>query len=303
MKPPRLILPASPWRSRLAEQGGVRSILLPLICFALGLAVSALWSQRASHPVPGGQTSPELSESTGKVLEHLTQPVEIRFYSLLDPSAPASLAAFAQRVDQLLSVYQQRANGKIVLTGLSTQTNTSPDAALADGIKGFDLDKGEGCFLGVALSCAGKKEVLSQLSPEWEPALEADVTRAIQRVNESAARGQVAVGATPIGADVVEQIRQRIPNLDSVPLNEAIRSLREDSIKEFTTAAAEMQTRVQEAQARLVQAKNGGSAAEQDVAMKGLQAAQAEQARRLKEIAANSQARIEAAKQLKSSGK
>ena len=86
-------------------------------------------------------------------------------------------------------------------------------------------------------------------------------------------------------------------------LEEGIRILREDSIKEFSTAAGEMQSRVQEAQARLVQARNSGSPAEQDAAMKNRQTVQAEQARRLKEIAANSQARIDAFKQFKSGAK
>ncbi len=284
------------------EQGSVRSILLPLICFVLGLAVSMVWIQRPARPAQSRQPKPELSDSTKELLDHLNQPIQIHFYSLLDPSAPAALGAFAQRVDQLLLAYQQ-ANDKIALARFGTQTNADPNAALDDGLKGFAFDQGQGCYLGIAFSSAGKKEVLPQLSPEWEPALEADVSRAIRRLTQTDSSAKRTPSITPSDTAVAGEIRQRIANIDSVPLEQGIRILREDSVKEFTTAAGEMQARVQDAQARVVQAKNSGSPAEQDTAMKNLQNVQTEQARRLKEIAASSQARIDAFKQLKSGAK
>ena len=58
---------------------------------------------------------------------------------------------------------------------------------MAEGIKGFDLDKGRGCYLGLAVSSVGKKEVLPQLYPAWEAALEPDVSRAIERVSMKSA--------------------------------------------------------------------------------------------------------------------
>ena len=282
----------------LAEQGGVRSVLLPLICFALGLAASGVWFERGARPSNSRQPAPELSLPTKALLEHLSGPVEIRFYALLDAGAPTSLGAFAQRAGQLLEAYQQAAGDKIALTRFDAQTNTNPNAALADGIRGFDLDQGDGCYLGVALSCKGKKEVLPQLSPDWEPALEADLSRAIQRLTETVS-GPQTFPPVPAEATIIAEIRQRVPALDSTPLDEGLRILREDSIKEFAAAAGEMQARVQEAQARLLQAKNSASASEQDAALKNLQHVQAEQARKLKEIAASSQIRIETFKRLK----
>ena len=303
MKPSLQVQTQGLRRDPAREQGSVRSLLLPVTCFALGLAVGMLWTLRGSRPGQTRQPVPELSDSTRAVLGGLNQPVEIHFYSLLDSSAPPTLGPFAQHVSQLLLAYQQQANGKIAVTRIDTQTNANPNAALADGIQGFALDKGEGCYLGIAFSSAGKKEVLPRLSPEWEPALEADVSRAIQHLTQTAPSAKAIPSAAPGDAATLGEIRQRIANIDSVSLEEGIRILREDAIKEFSTAAGEMQARVQEAQVRLVQARNSGSPAEQDAAMKNLQTVQAEQARRLKEIAANSEARLEAFKQLKSGAK
>ena len=81
------------------------------------------------------------------------------------------------------------------MTRFGSETNANPNAALADGIKGFNLEKGEGCYLGIALSSKGKKEVLPQLSPEWEPALESDVSRAILRLSQSSSSGAATVAA------------------------------------------------------------------------------------------------------------
>jgi hypothetical protein len=56
---------------------------------------------------------------------------------------------------------------------------------------------------------------------------------------------------------------------------------------------------LQQAQAELLKAQKEGSAAEQKRAMKRLQAIQSEQAQKLKQIAAHSQARVYTVKTLK----
>lgn len=288
----------APATRALAQQGTVRPVVLPLLCFVLGLAVSGIWLGRGARTTTNGQLVPELSPPTKALLEHLPGPVEIRFYSLLDVGAPPALGAFARRAGQLLEAYRQAAGDKIRLARFDNQTNANPNAALADGIRGFNLDQGDGCYLGVALSCNGKKEVLPQLSPDWEPALEADLSRALQHLTETLSREQ-NVTPSPLETTTIAELRQRVPGLDSMPLEEGLRALREDSIKEFAAAVAELQARVQQAQARLVQAKNGGSASEQDAAMKELQNVQDEQARKLKEIAASAQLRLDTFKRLK----
>jgi len=283
------------------QSGSVRRAVLVVLFFCLGVALSAMWFRQPAKPVPQAEPGIALSPSTKTVLDHLNSPVEVRFYSILDPSSPTSLRDFSARVKELLAAYQQAAPGKLTFNApAATDANT----ALADGIAGFNLDKGEGCYLGFTLSCAGKREVLPQLAPEWEQALEADISRAIQRVTANPAneRGGTLAG-TPADSLAAESVKRVIPNLDSVSLEDGIRILRENSLKEFTTAVGEMQAQVREAQARLAQAKASGSPTDQDTALKQLQAVETANAERLKEIAANSQARLDALKKLKAGAK
>jgi ABC-type uncharacterized transport system involved in gliding motility auxiliary subunit len=292
--------PGSPTKR---EDGSVRTILLVAVCFCLGLAVSAFWFRPPAKPAAPPKPTFELSNASKGLLEHLETPIAIRFYSLLDPKGPPALREFSGRVDQVLSAYEQQANGKILVTRYDAQTNANPNAALADGINGFNLDKGEGCYLGLALSCNGRKEVLAQLSPEWEPALESDVTRALLRLAEADLSAKTKVSTRPTDAAVVEEIKQRIPDIASVSLEDGTRTLRESSLKEFAAAVSEMQAQVRETQARFEQARNNGTAADKESALKHLQEVQTAQTEKLNQIAARSQAQITALQQLKSNAK
>jgi hypothetical protein len=282
------------------QSGSARSAVLVMLFFCLGAALSAMWFHQSAKPVPQAEPGIVLSPSTKAVLDHLNSPIEVRFYSILDPNSPPSLRDFSARVKELLAAYQQSAPSKLTLNAPAA---ADPNAALVDGIKGFNLDKGEGSYLGLSLSCAGKREVLAQLAPEWEQALEPDISRAIQRVTANTANQSGAPGGTPADSAAVESVKSAIPNLDSVSLEDGIRILRENSLKEFTTAVGEMQAQVRDAQARLAQAKTGGSSADQDAALKQLQAVETANAEHLKEIAANSQARVDALKKLKAGAK
>src|SRR6185503_7839087 len=93
---------------RTAEAARARTLLLVLVCFLLGLAGGAYWYYRATNRnlTNGGEAGGRLAESTRTILKALDSPVEIRFYSLLDPATVSdSLQAYARRVDQLLSEY------------------------------------------------------------------------------------------------------------------------------------------------------------------------------------------------------
>ncbi len=163
-------------------QTQIRTLLLVLVGFLLGLALGAYWYHRAAnHPLPNvGEIDPELAGITKTILKTLETPVEIHYYSLLDPASTSdSLRAFAERVDQLLSKYERGAGGKIILTRYTKRADAV--SASAAGVRAFNLAKGEPCFLGVAVACNDQKETMGQLSPEWEAALEPDLTRAIAR--------------------------------------------------------------------------------------------------------------------------
>jgi len=169
---------------RPGERAGTRTIFLLLVVCLLGIASGAYWFYRASQrgaASAGGPASGAsgivLSDSTTSILAGLESSLEIRFYALLDPATvPASVTAFAGRVGQLLSEYQKDAPGKIKVTSFTSQSNSDANAAMADGITVFNLDKGEACYLGITLALNGRKETLPHLSPDWEQALEPDLS-------------------------------------------------------------------------------------------------------------------------------
>jgi hypothetical protein len=101
---------------------------------------------------------------------------------------------------------------------------------------------------------------------------------------------------------MLEQVKRDIPNLESLSLEDAVRVVRENSVKEFTTTATKMNELVQQATEDLVKAQKEGSVADQQAALKRLQAAQADETQTLNKIAADSQSRIEALKKLKAAG-
>ena len=292
---------------RTGEEARVLGITLVLVFLLLGIAVSAMWLYRAAHSGPAnvsgeptGSQPLALSESAKAVLARLDSPLEIRFYALLDPATvPDSLTVFAGRVGQLLSAYQQKAGGKIKVTSFTAQSNPDANAVVADGITVFNLDKGEACYLGVALVLNGRKETLSHLLPEWEKALEPDVTRAIIRLMDAARPVTIPTTVSQINTAAIQEVRALIPDLAAVSVESGKQILRDAALKDFTAAAKEMQAQVKEAEQRLTQAQNGGTDVEQQAAMKHLQQVQTEQTDKLKQIAARSQAQIDALQQLK----
>src|ERR1017187_52057 len=83
---------------------GARINLL-VLALALTLAGGGAWYYRSLRQQPVTKVLPPadaivLSASTRAVLQHLDTPVDIRFYSILDPvGVPASLVSYAGRVD------------------------------------------------------------------------------------------------------------------------------------------------------------------------------------------------------------
>lgn len=290
-------------RPKNVDAGQVRLALVALICFLLGLALGAVAYHRAATAkrADAAGAGSSLATGTHSVLAALTAPVHIRFYALLDPATTSdSLRDFARRADQLLAEYERAAGDKIKLTRQTAPSAAAAQAAAADGIKPFNLQQGDACFLGLALVCRGQKETLGQLAPEWEVALEADLSRAIARVAVAKPSPQSAIASTAkAGASTIEEVKRAIPNLNSVSLAEATQTLRVAALKEFAEATEAMERAVKDAEQRVQQAQSGGSEADQQTAVKHLQQVQAEHTEKLKQIAAALQARIAALSQLK----
>lgn len=290
-----------------SQRAGVRVVLLPLLFLLLGVGVGALLfyhrsasTRPAAGPGVKSAHSITLSKSTRDVLSRLKSPVQIRFYSMLDPQAAGpALVAFADRVGRLLSAFEQQSDGMITVTRFSSFSPALADQAQAEGITPFNLGKGNGCYLGIVVACNDHHETLGRLSPDWEPALEFDVSRAIEKVSRAPKPARRKAARPPAKTTVIDEVKRQIPNLNSVSIEEGTRILRESALKKYEAAAKQFQAEVKQAQQELADARNGKSAVEQQAAMKHFQQVRAEQSAKLKQIAADFQAELEALKQLK----
>ena len=296
MRIPHVERAGSGAQPRTSEQGSARVVVFVLVSFFLGIGLSALWFHRSPKREPEAPPGIVLSDATMSVLQHLDSPVELRFYSVLDPaSVPEPTRAFADHVSELLAQYERSASGKIKVSRFDSQSSSNANAALADGIKPFNLDKGDACYLGITVRRQGAKEALASLSPEWELAVESDLTRAIVRVTEVAP--SLPVPKPDTGA--LDAVKRAFPNLDSVSLEDATKKLREASVSQFAATAQEMDAKVKEAEQRFLQAQTNQSPAEQQAALTQLRQIQADQAEKLKQIAADAMSHLDALRQLK----
>jgi len=281
---------------------GRRTLVLVPAVFLLGAVLAGVWFKYGAHTAgffSSGQSGTGLSDQTVDLLHHLNSPVEIRFYSVLPPgSAPEPLQDFSRRVDLLLSEFQAANDGQIhVIRSLST-SRANADAAAANGIRPFNLDKGDACFLGIAVASGGRKESLAQLQPEWEPALPFDLARAILQVTATPS-SPVVKASPPVSPETTNEILRLIPDVNGTSLEDGIRILREAAVEKFSEAGAEMEKQIQAAQQQASNAQNGQSEAEQQAAMKHLQQVQLDQAEKLKALAAQLQAQVSAFEQMK----
>jgi hypothetical protein len=276
----------------------VRVVVFGLALFATGAGVSAWYFMRppATPSAPQVNAAPAaLSEATTAVLQQVGLPVEIRFYSLLDSNTVGDNGReFSRRVDDLLSRYEQMGNGKIKIARFLSLSDAN--AALADGVKAFNMDKGDACYLGLAVVCGNQKEALSSLSPDWEPALESDLSRAIGRVVAANPPVAPVPAAKPASLEAVKQL---IPNRDAVSLDQGTQLLHVQSLGEIQTETETMEARVKEIEGKLLQAQADHSDEREDAARKEYQKLQADHLVKLRQLAANEQAQISAWQQLK----
>jgi hypothetical protein len=287
MKPSSGNIPPAAERQTVRPSGRRNLVLAPVLVL-MGFALAGVWFKYGNVAV----SRHELSSNTSDLLHHLNSPVEIRFYSVLPPgSAPEPLQDFSRRVDRLLSEFQSANGDKIHVTRNLSTSETTAGAASADGIRPFNLDKGDACFLGITVASGGRKESLPQLQPEWEPALEFDLARAILQVTAAPASAVVKASA-PVFPEVTNEIVRLIPNLKGTSLEDGTRILREAAFDEFTTTGIQMEDQIKAAQQKFSEAQNGGSEAEQQAAMKHLQEVQLEQGEKYKQIAARLQVEL-----------
>jgi ABC-type uncharacterized transport system involved in gliding motility auxiliary subunit len=127
-----------------------------------------------------------LSAGTRAILAKLDTPVKLRFYCTQSENATPYtmyLKAYAKKVEDLLTEYQQAAHGKLVIEKLNPQPDSdAEDSARLDGIDAQNLPDGEPFYLGLHVHQINEDEAIPFLSPERERDLEYDISRAISRV-------------------------------------------------------------------------------------------------------------------------
>jgi hypothetical protein len=229
----------------------------------------------------------------------LNAPVQIQFYSVLPPgSASQSLQDFSQRVDRLLSEFQNANPAKIQVVRNISAAGANADAAAGDGLRPFNLEKGEACFLGISVANGERKESLVQLQPEWESALPSDLARAILRV-ATETPPLVVAKSVPLTPAITNEIMRLIPNINAASPEDADRIFHQDFLNQCAKAGAEMEAQINAAAQKVVNAQNSGSPAELEAARKHLSQVQLEQTEKLKEVAAHLQLQLAAFQQMK----
>ncbi|MFO1487669.1 MAG: Gldg family protein [Verrucomicrobiota bacterium] len=290
-------------RKPQSQRGGARTAAILLTCAAL--AGGGFWYYRHQQTPPATTAADEpqfenLSASTQAVLDALNAPVQIRFYALLDAaSVPESVRDFAGRVEKLLAAYEHQGHEQVTVVIHNRRSDLAQDAARADGISAFNSDKGDSCYLGLAVTQGDRRETFPRLQPEWEQALEFDLSRALAKLTTTTA----TVAATPrpaVNETVsVNDLKQALPNMATLSVEEGTRALRETALAEFKKTADEMGAQVKQAQERLAAAQNGQSDEEKQAAMKELQRVQQQHTEKLKEISARLQAQLATLQQIK----
>jgi hypothetical protein len=286
-------------------KGSARVTLLVLLAFALGLGGGAfLFYGRSSKTITAalpGNGSGELSPATLSILSGLKGQVDVHYYAILDPNSTSETEKdFASRIDQLLAQYQAAADGKLKITRYDSSSDMGPQSAAKDGIAPFNLNKGDACYLGIAVLASDQKETFARLSPDWESALESDLSRAIAQVsNPKATTAANASAATGPSQVVINEVKAALPDLASTSAEQGAQVLREAAMKAVQTSIQDMSTQLQDAQKRLADSRVNGSAAEQQEALKEFQRLQSEQAKRIQDITGHLQVQLEALNKLK----
>ena len=277
-----------------------------VLVVGLGLVAGVIWFYAATRQgaAPNAEPEPQsaLSENTRAVLKKLDAPVQIRFYGLLDPATvPVAMQEFVQAIDHLLTEYEREADGKVEMTRYTSRSEVKAAAvaAAADGFKPFNLDKGDACYFGLIVAQDDRTEILADLGPERQDTLEFDLTTVIEKVMRARGPAPRAANTPPPDAAATDEVKQVIPNIAFVSVEEGTRILREAALKDFKETVAELEMKVAAAQDNLNVSRIGGSEAEQQAAVKQLQDIQTEQTEKLRQIAARSAARVEALRQLK----
>lgn len=285
--------------------------LVGFVALLLGATASLFYwrhtRQPQVQPVESVAPGVALSETTTKILAGLETPIDLRFFAPADVSAlPEEVGGYLNRVETLLAEYERVAAGKVHVLKQDPQTDAAAKvAAGAAGVVPFASANGEIVYLGLTVGAGTRIESIAPLAPEWEAALESDLSRAIVRVTAKqitrsvSPATQTPAAPAPIDPARSEELLRAFPDLATQSFEAVAKVMRERTLEEFKIAAAEMQTKVGEAQKALAEAQANKGEAAVAAAQQELRRIQAEQSSKLNGITANLQERITVLQQLK----
>ncbi len=141
-----------------------------------------------------------LSDSSKKILKKVDSPVTINFYcTRSNNNMPVYFKNYASRVEDMLNEYVQASDGMVELFKYDpTPDSDAEDAARQEGVEGQMVQTGDRIYLGLAISCVEKTEVIPFLSPDRENLMEYDITSAISRVVKTASPVVGIMSALPV---------------------------------------------------------------------------------------------------------
>jgi ABC-type uncharacterized transport system involved in gliding motility auxiliary subunit len=159
-------------------------VLAALIFIGLNIATDASLTTERLDLTENGIYS--LATGTKHILSHLDEPITLKFfYSKKAASEYAQINAYASRVRDILSEYQARSHGKIILEEIDPEPYTpAEDEASAAGLTGAPTDTGDLVYFGlVGTNTIDGKEVVPFFSQDREPYLEYDLSSLVYRLS------------------------------------------------------------------------------------------------------------------------
>src|SRR2546426_696190 len=141
-----------------------------------------------------------LSEGTRAVLSKLESAVKIRLYFTQgDAGVPLPIKAYGRRGEDLLAEFRQAGRGQGLVEKLDPQPHSdAEDSATPEGIETQGTPAGEKFYLGASVSYLDQKLALPALTPDREPLLEYDLTRAIARATVTSKPVVGVMSALPV---------------------------------------------------------------------------------------------------------
>ena len=110
-----------------------------------------------------------LSDGTRAILAKIKTPVKIRFYYSAHADLPANalfLKTYAQRVQDMLSEYEEASGGKLIVEQFDPQPDSdAEDAARLNGVEGKPISADENFYLGASISLLDANEVIPFFDP------------------------------------------------------------------------------------------------------------------------------------------